>query len=263
MQITPWPHAPARASDRAFTLIELLTVIAIIGILAALIVPTVGKVRDSARKAQCVSNLRQLLVATSAYATDHKGFLPTNEFGNNQPNAIRINSGQTPFGKLLRGGYLASAPGTAGQYTMQAMALFFCPSQTSSRVTRADATDLVTNPNFNMRAAYDFRYGGHAGVNPTHPNKTINWRTLASVERKGLISDGLWGNNEADLGRSSTHRDEGRNVAFGDGRVAWVPFANKALLWQGYNTRDDLTGGVSEMETAWRQVIDASRGITY
>ncbi len=56
-----------------FTLIELLTVIAIIGILAAIIVPTVGKVRKTARNAQCVSNLRQWSHAVQLYANDNKG----------------------------------------------------------------------------------------------------------------------------------------------------------------------------------------------
>ena len=45
---------------RAFTLIELLTVIAIIGILAAILIPVVGAVRESARSAECLSNLRQI-----------------------------------------------------------------------------------------------------------------------------------------------------------------------------------------------------------
>jgi len=43
----------------AFTLIELLTVIAIIGILAAILIPVVGSVRDSARTAKCTSNIRE------------------------------------------------------------------------------------------------------------------------------------------------------------------------------------------------------------
>lgn len=65
---------PRRAA-RAFTLIELLTVIAIIGILAAIIIPVVGKVRASARNSQCLSNVRQLALANLLYASENKGQL--------------------------------------------------------------------------------------------------------------------------------------------------------------------------------------------
>lgn len=62
-----------RKDSRAFTLIELLTVIAIIGILAAIIIPTVSKVRATARNAQCVSRLRDWGRAVNLYANDNKG----------------------------------------------------------------------------------------------------------------------------------------------------------------------------------------------
>lgn len=69
------------ASNRAFTLIELLTVIAIIGILAAILIPVVGTVREKARSAQCQSNLRQLHTASMLYANEHNDLFPRDGSG--------------------------------------------------------------------------------------------------------------------------------------------------------------------------------------
>ena len=65
-----------KTRSRAFTLIELLTVIAIVGILAAIIIPALGRVRDKANGSKAVSNIRQIGVAALLYAGDHKGDIP-------------------------------------------------------------------------------------------------------------------------------------------------------------------------------------------
>ena len=61
---------------RAFTLIELLTVIAIIALLAAIIFPVFASVRGKARGAACLSNLRQIGTATLMYTQDYDGIVP-------------------------------------------------------------------------------------------------------------------------------------------------------------------------------------------
>ena len=55
----------------AFTLIELLVVIAIIAILAAILFPVFAQARASARKASCISNMKQLALAELMYVQDY------------------------------------------------------------------------------------------------------------------------------------------------------------------------------------------------
>lgn len=79
------PTRPGPALSPAFTLVELLVVVAIIAILASLLLPGVGRAQASARSIACTSNLRQLGIATRTYAEDHQSLLPTAELLPSQP----------------------------------------------------------------------------------------------------------------------------------------------------------------------------------
>lgn len=71
-------HAGAaeRRSRLAFTLIELLVVIGIIALLAALLVPVIGRSQERGRSAACLSNLRQVGIALQLYVDDNHNKLP-------------------------------------------------------------------------------------------------------------------------------------------------------------------------------------------
>src|SRR5438034_11144129 len=74
-----------------FTLIELLVVIAIIAILAALLLPALASGKERSLRAKCLSNLRQIVVASQMYASDNNDtFCPAD--GNIQPIATNTNA---------------------------------------------------------------------------------------------------------------------------------------------------------------------------
>jgi len=80
--VTLSPGGDGTAARGGFTLIELLVVVSIIAILAALLIPAVGLARESARSIQCLSNLRQVGMASLAYQEDNEGFFVRHRTGN-------------------------------------------------------------------------------------------------------------------------------------------------------------------------------------
>lgn len=75
-QVVPATADTWRAPRRGFTLVELLVVIAIIGILVALLLPAIQAARESARRSQCMNNLRNIALALHSYHSSNKSFPP-------------------------------------------------------------------------------------------------------------------------------------------------------------------------------------------
>ena len=67
----------ASRTRRGFTLIELLVVISIIATLAALLLPAVQQARETARRTQCLNNIRNVALAAQQFATARGGSLPS------------------------------------------------------------------------------------------------------------------------------------------------------------------------------------------
>jgi prepilin-type N-terminal cleavage/methylation domain-containing protein len=112
----------------AFTLIELLIVIAIIALLAALLLPTLGRVKNLSKSADCLNNLRQWGMATHLFAVDNDDLLPPD----GTPNA-EVSPNKEPHGwyidlpRVLRIPTYLEMPWRTNAAIEPGRSLFICP----------------------------------------------------------------------------------------------------------------------------------------
>ena len=85
----------------AFTLVELLVVLAIVTVLAGLLLPVIGKAREAGRATACLSNLRQLGIALQLYVQDNNNHLPIMRDRSPDTNAPPTNALPSPEAVLL------------------------------------------------------------------------------------------------------------------------------------------------------------------
>src|SRR5215470_13284689 len=76
-------RSPLHSSRRqqAFTLVELLVVVAVIALLISVRLPALARATDQTKRAQCASNLRQFALAMHIFANDNNDRLPTTSAG--------------------------------------------------------------------------------------------------------------------------------------------------------------------------------------
>lgn len=115
---------PARS---AFTLVELLAVIVIIAVLAALILPLAGHVRAKARQTQCAANMRQYLLAVPLFAADNRGQFPECVHGSQK--TVEVRTQLAP--------YLSPPPGLSGHDLFVWSGSISCASTVTTTQDRA------------------------------------------------------------------------------------------------------------------------------
>lgn len=93
-----------QGKEFAFSLIELLVVVAIIAILAGLILTTVGRAKFSGMKAACINNIRQQYLCQMMYADDNNGRFP--EHADVSPDYHRLGGNKNSIVNLMRGTYV-------------------------------------------------------------------------------------------------------------------------------------------------------------
>lgn len=169
--------------SRAFTLIELLVVIAIIALLAAILFPVFARARENARKASCLSNLKQMGLAWTMYAQDYdEKALPSgtaNVFAAGPEMNVLWNGyvnfdGNNPVSDGTRSPMYSYMKNT--QFTG-------CPSAYSMKANGWG----FTNYGYNLIYVGGYRgfvegYVGTYGITPP-PTATLNPASLASISR--------------------------------------------------------------------------------
>ena len=123
-----------------FTLIELLVVIAIVAILGAMLLPVIQAAKEKARRAKCISNIRQIGTAIYEYQANFSGYIPPGDyaFGHDIWNRSDVTGqyGATNLGYLIVTGYLPKP--TSNDH------VFYCPSLTRMSAQRAEASGTAS-----------------------------------------------------------------------------------------------------------------------
>lgn len=232
---------PAMSSRRAFTLIELLMVIAIIGILASLLVPSLARAREMGRRAKCASNLHAIGRGLHLYANNNDSMLPHIESTagawyavghyNNKPEQTNIVwDGSRPLFMLL---YVPD--GAERRKTGYVpVGAFICPSMSD---TQPDPIGYSKQVGFTSHRSICYSFQHHIRISPA-PFLTLiddGGRPILSDKNPLIRFAGSTGNDGGTTlyrvnsptglpkdSNSQSHGGDGQNVLLLSGTVKWT-----------------------------------------
>ncbi len=240
-------------SPRAFTFIDLLVVIAIIAILAALLLPALAKAKEEARRTQCKSNLHQLGISTMMYAQDNRDYLP--DLNDSPPD----NTNGVWFWDMNR-----QVASNLLSYVAKSTTIFYCPDE---YYLFNNGTPDAWNafPNY-VTTGYAWFFPNAPGMYLSSSVGMTNMVTKISIPRPGFsvtttemivdatisVSSLSGGRNYYDIaGAGGTvvrtahlnpnNTPAGGNICFLDNHVEWRPFNQMT-------NKVDAQGGVPEFQ---------------
>jgi prepilin-type N-terminal cleavage/methylation domain-containing protein/prepilin-type processing-associated H-X9-DG protein len=256
MAARPQLRFPSRVPACAFTLVELLVVVAIIAILASILLPVLSKAKSRAEAVYCLNNTRQLVLAWHVYADDHNGRLAYNLGGNgargiapgtnlNWVNNIMdwsagLGSDNTNRARITEAGL--------GPYT-KSVSIYHCPSDHALSDSQRQAGWSARSRSYSMNAMVgDAGDISKSGVNQNNPDY-IQFFDSASIPRPARIfifldehpdsiNDGYflnkWYTPPADpswIDLPASYHGGGASLAFADGHAEihkWLNAQTKA-----------------------------------